>query len=87
MAVYTIIIQQPFGCVKRKEENFMSISKKLKKLREEREKTQREVANALGIKEQVYQRYEYGTREPKIDIIRKLAKYYNISADEILEIK
>jgi transcriptional regulator with XRE-family HTH domain len=68
-------------------EKFMSISKKLRQLREDREKTQREVAEALGIKEQVYQRYEYGTREPKIDIIRKLAKYYNISADEILEIK
>lgn len=68
-------------------EKFMSISKKLRQLREDREKTQREVADALGIKEQVYQRYEYGTREPKIDIIRKLAKYYNISADEILEIK
>lgn len=65
----------------------MSISKKLRQLREEREKTQREVAEALGIKEQVYQRYEYGTREPKIDIIRKLARYYNVSADEILEIK
>lgn len=66
---------------------FMGISKKLRQLREDREKTQREVAEALGIKEQVYQRYEYGTREPKIDIIRKLAKYYNISTDEILEIK
>ena len=87
MAVYTITIQQPFGCVKRKKGKFMSISKKLRQLREDREKTQREVAEALGIKEQVYQRYEYGTREPKIDIIRKLAKYYNISADEILEIK
>lgn len=68
-------------------EKFMGISKKLRQLREDREKTQREVAEALGIKEQVYQRYEYGTREPKIDIIRKLAKYYNISTDEILEIK
>lgn len=65
----------------------MSISKKLRQLREDREKTQREVSEVLGIKEQVYQRYEYGTREPKIDIIRKLAKYYDISADEILEIK
>lgn len=64
----------------------MSIDKKLRQLREERQKTQREVADYLGIKEQVYQRYEYGTREPKIDIIRRLAVYYNISADEILEI-
>ena len=65
----------------------MSIDKKLKELRIEHEKTQKEVADALGIKEQAYQRYEYGTREPKIDIIRKLARYYNISADEILEIR
>ena len=65
----------------------MSINKKLKELREERQKTQREVAEALGIKEQAYQRYEYGTREPKIDVIRKLARYYGISADEILELK
>jgi len=63
----------------------MSINKKIKELREEREKTQKEVADALGIKEQVYQRYEYGTREPKIDIVRKLARYYSISTDEILE--
>lgn len=65
----------------------MSISTKLRQIREEREKTQKEVATALGIKEQVYQRYEYGTREPKIDIIRKLSRYYGISADEILELK
>lgn len=64
----------------------MSINKKIRQLREDREKTQKEVADALGIKEQVYQRYEYGTREPKIDIIRKLARYYNISSDEILEL-
>jgi transcriptional regulator with XRE-family HTH domain len=70
-----------------RKEKFMSLNKKLKQLREEREKTQKEVAEALGIKEQVYQRYEYGTREPKIDVIRKLARYYNISADEILELK
>lgn len=85
MAVYTVIILQPFGCVKRKEVK-MSINKKIRQLREDREKTQKEVADALGIKEQVYQRYEYGTREPKIDIIRKLARYYNISSDEILEL-
>jgi transcriptional regulator with XRE-family HTH domain len=70
-----------------REKKSMSLNKKLRQLREEREKTQKEVADALGIKEQVYQRYEYGTREPKIDIIRKLSKYYNISSDEILELK
>lgn len=65
----------------------MSIDKKLKELREEHGKTQEEIANVLGVKVQVYQRYEYGTREPKIDVVRKLALYYGISSDEILEIR
>lgn len=55
----------------------MSISTKLRQIREEREKTQKEVAAALGIKEQVYQRYEYGTREPKIDIITAVYNFLN----------
>lgn len=65
----------------------MDISTILKNLRKERNKTQREVAKAIGTTERSYQRYEYGTREPKLDVIRKLALYYNVSADFLLGIE
>lgn len=62
----------------------MDIGKRLKLLRIEHNKTQKDLANYLQIAEQAYQRYEYGTREPKLDNVKKLALYYNVTSDYLL---
>ena len=46
--------------------------------------TQKQVADALGIKEQTYQRHEYGKNELKELTIIKLCNYFNVSADYLL---
>lgn len=60
------------------------MNKKLKELREEMKKTQKEVAIAIGVTTSAYANYEYGIREPSVDIIIKLCKYFNVSADYLL---
>lgn len=65
----------------------INVGEKIKELREQHQKTQKEVATYLGISEQAYQKYEYDAREPKLFVIRKLALLYNVSADEILGLK
>lgn len=60
--------------------------KRLKDLREDFDKKQHEIAEFLNITRQQYSLYELGKRDIPAEFIRKLAKYYNTSADYILEI-
>ena len=46
-------------------------------------KTQREVANALGITTMAISQYENGDRIPRDEIKVKISKYYNKSIDEL----
>lgn len=57
------------------------IYKRIKDLREDRDKTQAEVAADIGLYTTTYQRYERGEREIPFDIAICLAKYYNVSLD------
>ncbi|MCM3130934.1 LexA family transcriptional regulator [Paenibacillus sp. MER 78] len=59
-------------------------SERLKILREKAGLTQKEVAIVLGMTQSSYSKYEYGTREPNIDNILKLAKLFNVSSDYLL---
>ena len=58
---------------------------RLKELRAEKGATQKEVAEVICCSPLVYPRYERGVREPDIDTLCKLADYYNVSVDYILE--
>lgn len=60
--------------------------KRLKDLREDFDKKQHEIAEFLNITRQQYSLYELGKRDIPAEFICKLAKYYNTSADYILEI-
>ena len=60
--------------------------KRLKDLREDFDKKQYEIAKLLNITRQQYSLYELGKRDIPAEFIRKLANYYNTSADYILEI-
>ena len=54
---------------------------KIKKLRENKDKTQIQVANDLDMWLTTYQNYEVGRRVPPFDFMVKLARYYNVSLD------
>lgn len=60
--------------------------KRLKELREDNDKYQKEIAAVLNITQQQYQLYESGKRDLPIDLLKDLCKFYNVSADYILEI-
>lgn len=57
---------------------------KLRQLREDHDKTQREVAEYLGINQTVYSRYETGRNDMKPHQIIALCNYYGVSADYVL---
>jgi transcriptional regulator with XRE-family HTH domain len=59
---------------------------RLKELRNEFGKTQREIAEYLNIKQNTYSQYENGQRQLPIDILIKLSFYYDVSVDYILNI-
>ncbi len=57
---------------------------KLKDIREDRDLTQREIAEHLHIRQNTYSQYENGHRALPVDILVKLAMYFGTSTDYIL---
>lgn len=55
--------------------------KRLRDCREDSDKTQADIAQVLSISKQQYQLYESGKRTIPIDLLIKLAKYYEVSLD------
>lgn len=46
--------------------------------------SQRQAAQELGISQALLSHYEKGIREPRLDFIEKVCRYYGVSADEML---
>ena len=59
---------------------------RLKDLREDNDLSQKNVANLLNIPTRTYSSYENEERGLPIDILIKLAKFYNTSTDFILRL-
>lgn len=57
---------------------------RIRDLREDHDLTQEEVAKILCAKQATYSRYESGAINVPVDILIKLASYYNTSVDYIL---
>ncbi len=57
---------------------------RIRDLREDRDLTQKEIAELLGTTQQVYSRYENGTNEMPIRHLITLCRYFNVSADTVL---
>jgi len=57
---------------------------RLRQLREDHDKTQKEIAAYLGINQTVYSRYETGRNDMKPHQIIALCEYYRVSADYVL---
>lgn len=60
------------------------LSKRLKGCGKEKGVTQREIAIYCDITEKTYQNYELMTREPKLEILIKIANLYNVSFDRLV---
>ena len=56
----------------------------LKKLRTERNLTQKSLAEVLGINRTTYVKYETGVSEPDNDTLVALAKYFDVTTDLLL---
>ncbi len=59
----------------------MNYYRRLRDIREDRDKTQSEIAEILGLQQTHYSRYERGEREFPMHLFIKLATYYNVSLD------
>lgn len=57
---------------------------RIRNLREDSDKTQREVSDYLFCDQSLYSKYERGLRDVPVSIIIKLAELYNTSTDYIL---
>jgi transcriptional regulator with XRE-family HTH domain len=60
------------------------LTKRLRALREDSDIKQKEIAEALQIKPNTYNRYECGVNEPDIAMLIKLADYFEVSLDYLL---
>lgn len=60
------------------------LSEKIKKLRENKNLQQKDLVDYLKIAKSTYSQYESGTRMPSLDIIMKIAEFYNVSIDYLL---
>lgn len=56
----------------------------LKALREASGESMSEVADALNIAKSTYASYEYGKREPNIEMLTKIANLFNVTTDYLL---
>ncbi len=62
----------------------MNFNERLKMYRNQQKKTQKEVAEAVGVSLRGYQQYEQGKFEPNIEKLVKLADTFGISVDELI---
>ena len=58
--------------------------RRIKDLREDHDKYQKDIANLLGISQQYYSEYENGKRTIPIQHLITLANYYNTSIDYLV---
>jgi len=64
-----------------------AFSQKLRELRQEREYSQKQVAEKLGVAVSTYANWEQGRREPKICDIYNLITVFEIDANELFELE
>lgn len=59
--------------------------KRIRDLREDNDLTQKQISAILNCSQQVYSNYELGQRDIPTALLIKIADFYNVSADYILE--
>lgn len=61
--------------------------RRIRDLREDHDKTQKEIAALLGTSQTMYARYERGATELPVRHLLVLCRYYGVSADYILGLR
>lgn len=69
-----------------KDEN-KDIAEYILKLREEAKMTQNALASQLGVSDKAISKWEMGEAKPSTENLRKLAKTFNVSIEDLLTIK
>lgn len=64
----------------------MRMYRRIRELREDSDFTQKELANYLHCSQQAYSNYENGARDIPLSALIKLARFYSVSIDYILEV-
>lgn len=59
---------------------------RLRELRKEKNLAQKKVADAVGISQQTLSRYEKNISIVPVDALIRLARYYNVTTDYLLEV-
>ena len=59
--------------------------KKLKELRIEKKLSQRELGNILGVCNQTISFWETGSREPDLDTLVKIVKFFNVQYEDLFQ--
>ena len=62
------------------------MNERIKAMREDRDLSQTDVANAIGISQRKYSYLETGTQQWTDDLLVRLAAYYCTSVDYLLEL-
>jgi transcriptional regulator with XRE-family HTH domain len=61
-----------------------NISSNLKYLRKKKGQTQQQFADAMEIKRSLIGAYEEDRAEPKYDLLKKIAEYFDLTIDEFI---
>ena len=81
------IVDNPLTIIKVYEiiEVFCMLYKRIRDLREDHDLTQREIGEILSCSQRVYSNYERGELDIPTEYLVKLADYYDVSIDYMLE--
>lgn len=60
--------------------------RRIKDLREDMDLTQKTIANYLNMSQNGYSQYETDTNKIPVEVLKKLAIYYNTSIDYLVEL-
>ena len=62
----------------------MKFNERLKELRLMKGLTLKEASSALSLSLAAYANYEYGNREPSIEIIKRICLFYKVTSDYLI---
>jgi len=65
--------------------NAFIIGRNIKKLRDERCVTQRQLAESIGISFQAVSKWETGTTTPDVTILPEIARFFEVSIDDLFK--
>jgi len=63
---------------------FMSVGQNIKKIREDKNLTQQQIAELIHMHRSNYSKIESGQREISVDALNKIAKYFGMTIDQIV---